>query len=300
MYTGEWYLVAFTLLTQTAVGALIFAGIAGICLKDKLRKEELYVLLKPTQYIVGILTIVGLITSLLHLGTPINAPKAILNIGSSWLSREILVVSAFLILWSITFYVARSKKEINIVLVAITSIVGLILVFAIGKVYSSTIIPAWQHLNTYIVFYGTTFLLGTIVAFAAIVFAIKNSLRQKEGEVLESILAPLSSLVLIAIMAQVIVTPLYILSLATGDLAAVASAQVLYGQYALALGLSWGLVLFGGVIVIVFIWKHFGINSRQGGYFPSRYVYLALAAVLLGEVIGRYLFYASAVPMMIG
>ena len=90
MNTTELALVIFTIFAQMSVGAfLVLGGVhffatryAGIEEADKL---STYALLA-----IGPIMVAGLIVSFLHLGNPINAPRAIMNLGTSWLSREIL------------------------------------------------------------------------------------------------------------------------------------------------------------------------------------------------------------------
>lgn len=300
MYTNEWSLILFTLLIQAAVGAFIFNLIVGLLLKDKIEQNKLYKILTPTQYAVGFFIIVGSLASVFHLGTPTNAANVFSNIGSSWLSREILFVGGFSLLWLVTFLMGRGKQEINQGLAIVTSVVGLIAVYSMAQIYTSTIIPAWQHFNTFVVFYGTTFLLGTLVSMSTINYAIKKEAQSMEGSLSENIVTSFAYIVIVTVAVQVLVAPIYILSLSNGNTAAVLSAELLYNEYVFLLGLRWLLMLFGGVLLTFLIWKQFyaskqlTITSSQGS------IYLAFIVILVGEIIGRYLFYASGVPLMIG
>ena len=90
----DWALVIFTLCISAAAGACIFYGLERQKTADhKLERGFLYLL---------IMVVIGLLGSLLHLGRPWAAPYSILNIGSSWLSREILFAGSFFVLVAVS------------------------------------------------------------------------------------------------------------------------------------------------------------------------------------------------------
>lgn len=113
----EWPLVVFTLLSSLLVGWIIF------------------LLFNPSSsnygyYFIG-LGLLGMGLSSLHLGKPFRAYRSILNIRTSWLSREILLYSLFIGISSIVF-LFRS----NLFLISLAVLVGLLLLIAIEYVYS--------------------------------------------------------------------------------------------------------------------------------------------------------------------
>ena len=91
----EGSLVAFTLLTQAAAGTCAFllafewraerAG-AGASVESAAL---------PILSFALVAALLGLAASFLHLGNPRNAVRALGNLGSSWLSREILLAALF-------------------------------------------------------------------------------------------------------------------------------------------------------------------------------------------------------------
>ena len=90
MIFTEWSLVFFTVLAQTAIGMLLVSEIVFMRSNSPVGKA-----LSRQLPIVTLLTGASLFLSLTHLGTPLHSAYTILNAGSSWLSREILVISAF-------------------------------------------------------------------------------------------------------------------------------------------------------------------------------------------------------------
>lgn len=96
MFAEEWPLMMFTLISQLAIGSFIMLA----CVRLFLTKQEGATASKftnPGFKAVGALMVLSLIFSLFHLGTPTGAYRSILNLGSSWLSREILTAGGFLV-----------------------------------------------------------------------------------------------------------------------------------------------------------------------------------------------------------
>ena len=82
----EWSLVLFTLLAQTSIGIVISSQLVPIG-DNKTAKTALL-------FAVGIMA-ASLAVSLTHLGDPLGAYRTLANIGSSWLSREILFAGSY-------------------------------------------------------------------------------------------------------------------------------------------------------------------------------------------------------------
>lgn len=318
MVNHEWALILYTLLTQTAIGAYIMIFVINKRLKDKIGEEKSYDLILPTQYIVGVLVIIGLALSLFHLGTPSKAVYAILSLGSSWLSREVLLTVVFACLWLLTVGLARKNKKFSAGLMALTSSIGLVTIYAMSKIYITTLIPAWQGLYTFVAFYATSFILGTLLAIAITVLVMNKQKISHQKQLFKNVLTPISSIILIAIAIQVILVPNYLVSLVGQAGAGQATAQLLSEKFALAMGLRWFLTFLGGMVLILLVWRQFKQTEAEVLHqkahtetaatsdestiqtISAGLIYLAFAVLVVGEVIGRYLFYASGVKMMLG
>lgn len=112
----EWSLVLFTLLVSLLVG-LVSSSLVGSPAID------------PTSVAVPGIASLGL--SLLHLGRKARAWRAILNVRSSWLSREIASYSLFLICLGLYLTVSPEKW-----LVAFASLMGVLALVSIDMVYA--------------------------------------------------------------------------------------------------------------------------------------------------------------------
>ena len=112
----EWTLVAFTATLAVLVGRM-WAVAAGRPLRHP------WVLLGA-----GIL---AMLCSTWHLGRPLRAWRALLNVGSSWLSRELALASVFLLLSGLNLLVRPQNR----VLGWAAALAGMAALYAVDRVY---------------------------------------------------------------------------------------------------------------------------------------------------------------------
>ena len=93
-------LILFTLLTQAAIGAFIIFYLIHPWIAQIAGKAATHVMTRSFLLAIGALFGLGLLVSLFHLGTPLLAYRALANLRSSWLSREILFALIFACLWA--------------------------------------------------------------------------------------------------------------------------------------------------------------------------------------------------------
>lgn len=93
---------------------------------------------------VGPVMALALIFSLFHLGSPALAFCAISNLGSSWLSREILFAVLFLVLWFATYSTLRKGKTVNF-LGWMTALAGFVTVYSMAGIYAASIRPFQRY-----------------------------------------------------------------------------------------------------------------------------------------------------------
>lgn len=290
MFAEEWPLMMFTLFSQLAIGSFILL----VLVRSLLAKNDAPSAKRLTNFgflAVGPIMALALIFSLFHLGTPMGAYRSILNLGSSWLSREILTAGVFFVLWFVS-YKAYQKENAGNTLGWVTSLVGLAAIFSMASIYGNSVRPAWDNANTYISFFGTTFALGSLGAASFIAYAAKGRALSPETSAL---LKKVSLIAVMAVILPLIYLPVFISGLGSGEGAAQASAQLLSGSYAITLVARGALSLIGAGLLF------YGLSKAgTAKTIPTNLVYLALVMVVIGEFIGRYVFYASAVSIMIG
>lgn len=301
MNTTELALVIFTIFAQMSVGAfLVLGGVhffatryAGIEEADKL---STYALLA-----IGPVMVVGLIVSFFHLGNPINAPRAIMNLGTSWLSREILFGVLFAgagFLFALMQWRKWGSAGLRNIIALVAAVFGLGLVFSMAMVYYSLpAVPAWNNWATLVSFFATTILLGAVAISAAFVgaYAYLHSRKQESSDKQRQILAitlrwmALVSLVVLGV--QLVVQPIYMGYLASAGPVAEKSAAILVDENGMLFALRFVLLFLGAGLFSFFIYK-FARSARNIGLL-STLAFAAFALVLAGELIGRYLFYSS-------
>lgn len=151
-------LIAFTLLTQLAVGLLwVWVALRWIYLDAAARTAGLPLLA------VGPLAALGMLASLLHLGRWLRAWRALANLRGSWLSREILLGLAFLGGWLVVLVLELDQRVPTPARAALATVVGAIglgLLYAMARVYRLRTMPAWDSARTFGSFLLTALLLG--------------------------------------------------------------------------------------------------------------------------------------------
>ncbi|MDT8401178.1 MAG: DmsC/YnfH family molybdoenzyme membrane anchor subunit [Bacteroidales bacterium] len=163
-------LALFTWLTQASVGLLIMRAIyRRISTAGERREISGHYMLFTSLVIL----VAGLLFSFAHLNYPRNAFNAINNIGSSWMSREILaevILLTVLLLWYIInrFRIKRIPQSIPETVAIIT---GLLLVYLMIRTYMLPGLNELNHPSFPLSFIITTFLAGT----AATYFFTKNN-----------------------------------------------------------------------------------------------------------------------------
>jgi len=89
----EWALIIFTVFAQMSVGSFVILGILHFLAARKIKLEEADRLSDRALLAIGPVLVLGLLASFAHLGNPLNAPRAVTNLATSWLSREIFLVA---------------------------------------------------------------------------------------------------------------------------------------------------------------------------------------------------------------
>lgn len=278
---GEYPLLIFTICLQAAIGALVFITIE----KQFFHKDNDF---KLGILVVAILSVVGVIASFTHLGSPLHALNVLRGFGRSWLSDETILAAAFTgvaVLGALVQHFKPAAKGVNAALRWIGSILGLVVVFMMAQAYASASVPAWDGVNTFVDFYATA------IATGAMVFLATGHKELSEGQ---KKFLPFIVLAVVAIQAAVAFP--YAFNLAQNGMAAEASAKILQGLY-VEIALKWLLVLGGAILLLWPVARKAGATAA--GNIASQ-IYLAGAVLIVGEIIGRYVFYAAMVVSTIG
>ncbi len=283
MNNNEWPLVFFTLLSQISVGILI--GGLALWLATKNSVSPAMDILKKV-FIISAFCLMGiaLLTSFLHLASPLHSIYALSNAGASWLSREIILASLYLFtlaicFTSLRFNVPHSNLFNQLYLASL--IIGLVLIWAISRVYMIPTVPLWNTPATPVAFFSTTLLLGGSMVLLMISVLAGKHVQLPEITKLQSVMFYLVSFaVFITLLNMLLIQP--DISAATGSFLLPHVSQ--WWKTARILFLLAG---FSGLTY----WFTYQLPSPGGS--TSWLIYLSAGCLLLAEIAGKYIFYAS-------
>ena len=166
----EWPLILFTVLGQVAIGIILM-----LWWLDRDRNHLDNKLFKQGVHVSGVLLALALLASLFHLGHPEAAYRALTHLGSSWLSREILLFLLTFLAWINLFRQSRqtssrphrsgaatittaelaaggqqtSNRSLGL---GITSVLGLLGIASSAMIYVLPRVPAWNNVGPVLFF----------------------------------------------------------------------------------------------------------------------------------------------------
>lgn len=234
------------------------------------------------------LAVLGLAIAFYHLASPLAAFYVILNVGSSPLSREIMLVMAFIALMALLFLMRRKNPESETtILGGVTAVVGLLMVWSIAKVYTRETIPTFDTAGTDLAFLGTTLLVGSVLG--AVLYGTSSGSLATQGGKLPELFMVLAA---VGLGLAYVGAPLSIVARTAVDNYGVSGLTplIVSGQWPAVFVLS--LLLPAAGLVFCMLAGLKAIKSNQAASI-TRFSVLALVLVVIGEVIGRYAFYES-------
>lgn len=191
---GMWTLVLFTLLTQGALGMVILQAFFG---GKKAIENHTWSKIALAIFAIGVVCSMG------HLSDPFVSYYTISNVGTSWLSREIVGVSLCGILL-LGFVLTRSRT-----LLIINALVSLALIYIMAQAYAIPRMVFWNSGITFGIFLSTSILLGATTLLAG------NMCRSKKAEVpslhtAQAMLCWQVPVLFIAFVVRTVLTPLQV------------------------------------------------------------------------------------------
>ena len=256
----HWPLVVMLVFTQLSVGA--FAAIWLLQLSGTSTRLGAAAL---TSLLVATL---ALAASTLHLGRPIYAYRAIKMWRRSWLSREVLLFSGFSVVACLYAFALWAGLAAGPALGGLTFLLGFGGVTASAYIYRVPSRPAWNTPLTLVQFNLTALTLGPLFAAA---------IRTSDSRWLSVAAAAVAGV-------QLVVLALRFFRLSGSDSVELqASARLLATRLRTPL-IGRGVLLALGGVALPLYTSH-----------PAA-LWLAFALALAGEIVGRYLFFVSAVP----
>ena len=269
----HWPLVVMTVLTQLAVGAF-----TAIWLLQLFGASAHLGLAAATAFVVGAL---ALGASTMHLGRPIYAYRALRMWRRSWLSREVLLFSAFSGVAPAYAGMLWFELPGSTVLGGITVLLGIAGVTASACIYRVPSRPSWNTPYTLAQFALTAAVLGPLLAVAA-------GVGHPRWLVLAAASAGSAQFVVIALS--------FFRAIASDRLELQGTARLLSTVLARTFVVRGALLALGAIVVPLLAGPAaaFDAGAVTAPGYPA--FALALALAVAGEIAGRYLFFVSAVP----
>ncbi len=302
MNVREWALPVYTILMQLASGALLVLWIMRSVGRRRYGDSV-------TAPVVGRLLLVLFFTALIavgsahfHLSKPFHSLFAILNLRTSWLSREILFTLLFaaglgLLVWMRPE--AAQRPRLYTALGWLTTACGFASVLCMGYIYLMPTQPAWNSPLTIISFYATSLLLGVATMAALLLMDLKfaeviapESVAARSA-ITHRLLIWFAAFALVLAVGVMGINLTQLARLRDGGPLAQVSLDLLMGVYEPLLWLRLGLLVAGVLWLVgtaaVLMWGRRRVSDLV---VP---VYVACLLVLVGEILARFLFYAAHV-----
>ncbi len=290
MNIREWALITFTILGQMASGAMLVLMVVRAYLAMKAKTEEVDKMLDGPLFIVVPIMGLALLASLLHLNNLSNVVNAVPNLGSSWLSREVVLAVTFVVLAVIYTFLQWRKiggNTLRTLIGWITALVGVAQIYAMGMVYMIRTQPAWNTLATPINFFVTALLLGGLAV--AVAMMVMHSEAENQSPLFRQVLQGIALGAVILLGIEFLILPIYMAYLATQGPVALESLTLMVGPYFGTLVLRLIAIFVGVGILVTYLSRN--LPGREKAM--ATLTYSAFILVFAGEVMGRILFYVT-------
>lgn len=299
MNIREWTLPAYTILTQLSVGALLVIWVIRALNINEFGSEKTDQAIKIPVLILFSTAIFAIIFAHFHLSRPYLSFLALRNIGSSWLSRELLANLIYVIflglllasLWSI-----KARNNTITFLGWLAILCGFITEFCMSRIYLLPSQPAWDSLLTPISFLMTTFLLGVLTV--PLLFTMDLIFKKAQGQesavinsqLIDRSLGKLAILAVTLCILMVTIVSLQIALLFSGNAAAQTSLDLLLNIYQPLLIIRLVFLFIGAGWLSFVAARHHHIKLAAESLILQAFITCLL--VLVAEILGRFLFFA--------
>lgn len=274
----EWPLVAFTLLSQIAVGALWTLAAAYFFAREA-RPGGIFADFARRGFSAVIaLLIIAAAFSFLHLGRPQRAVFVLYNWRRSWLSREIFFELAFLASVVVLAVLSRRRGAPASLLLGaylLAALLGFLFLCSMSKLYMLRTVPSWRSPYTPLSFFLSALLLGPLAAAAGGERILSFSGRASAFLNTE-LLFVLAGIVLI-VLTILLFTP------KIGFLGARESTLLEFPARQMYPYLLFRLLFLAAAVLMIVLYH----QVERGPLLA-----LAFVSAVTSEILGRYLFYA--------
>lgn len=263
-------LVLFTVLSQLAIGAFITLLFVD-ALKGKISPTASF---QVSLGIVGV-GLVAVFASLFHLGHPFHAYKALLNFGTSWLSREVVFFSVFIAIAIIYLLVCKSSGSMKQIIALLGTLFGVLTIYSTAMIYTIPSMPAWNNGTTLLAFSFTALLLGPV--------CVQLIVGLKDEKVLD-----------FSRFTTTVVGAAFLLNLLIISIAHAGSAEAVATGLAICTSPLFWIKMVLYVIAFLFAGRSICSASFKNNI---KIVSVLFSLLLVAEILGRIVFYATGMHL---
>ena len=294
----EFALIVFTVLAQLSVGLLTVGLVVRAYAGKKFNAEQVSALLDLPTYAVLPIMVLAMLASLLHLGNLLHVIGAVPNLGTSWMSREVVMAVVYIglvIVYTFLYWRKMGSEELRTFFGWLAALEGVAFIYSMGMTYMIPAQPAMNTFATPVMFYVVTALLG-VLGFATFLMSAFSKIGKSDAALQGFVTKTLQIIGVCAIVLvgiEFLVIPFYMGYLSTQGSAALKSLDMMVGTYGFVFGLRLVLVFAGAGVLAAYLYRN--ASMPAGLKSLPTFVYSAFLLVLIGELLARFLFYATSV-----
>lgn len=300
MNVREWALPVYTILLQLAVGALIVLWLIRYLAGSKFSPQEIDRIISNPILVIAFTSMVAMGGAHFHLSKPFHSFLAVLNIKSSWLSREIVFNVLFFLatmgLLYLTYFQTHRRKFIT-ALGWLAILFGVNLIYCMARIYLIPTQAAWNSHTVIISFYATALMLGGMTIATLMVLDLKFAEIKKaddielRSQVIRYSSAGLTCLTVVLVILSMAIIYIQTRLLAQGDLIARTSLSLLLDLYLPLFVMRLILLVCASATLVYAVIRMYRLQIKPQWLMTP--VYVSCLLILVGEIIGRFLFYAT-------
>jgi len=300
MNVREWALPVYTILMQLAVGALFVLWLIRSLSNSRFSHEEIGRFVRNPILVIAFTAVIAMGGSHFHLSKPFHSFLAVLNFKSSWLSREIVFTVMFFLSTMSLLYLTDFRPQYRGLITGLgwlAIMFGSILTYCMARIYLLPTQVAWNSNTVIVSFYVTTMMLGAMTIACLMVLDLKFAEIKKSDDVklrmdvIKHSFAGLTLLIVLLVILSMVITYVQMSLLSRGDLIARTSLRLLLELYQPLLALRLVFLLFASISFGAAVYRM--CKSRIEPQSLMLPVYVSCLLILVGEILGRFLFYAT-------
>ena len=300
MNVREWALPVYTILIQLAVGALFILWVMRSWVNSKFGEPKMDRIIRNPMLVIVFTVAVAMAGSHFHLSKPFQSLLAVLNFRSSWLSREIIFTVLFFLITLTLLYLTHFRTHEHRLVTGLGWLAifcGILLIYCMARIYLLPTQIAWNSDTVIISFYVTSLMLGAMAIACLLVLDLRFAEIKKDDDVdlrvvvIKHSFVGVAILIILLVLLSILIMNMQMRLLAQGDVIARTSLRLLLELYQPLLMMRLVFLLFASVSLGIAAFRMCREKILPQDLMMP--VYLSCLATLVGEIIGRFLFYAT-------